>query len=551
MATPTADITGFTEEQKRLFTQAAELGSGVQTTDGGVTKTIGAPKPITPDAMSGTESPYKTGIFGVEPPPDTSGLDKLISSLTTGSPEQTQAQEAQKSTLQTIQDTMAKLLGEGARKSELETEKGVFDKQKALNETIAQIRFNNASAFDATQTQEDRLAPTFAIQGTQAQIERQRAVKNYSLAAVAAVQQDNLALAQDQVQKALEAEFRPLERALEFQKLFLEQNRADLERADKKTADKLNIVLAERERILNQQKEDKNAIYNLIPSLSNAGSGVISSVIGAKTLDEALSIAAPYLAQKNNSIVKLDNGRTLLVDTQSGNVVADLGGAKQAPGGLPQTIGNAEYGTPDYYRSLFQGSVGGKQLTGEQTTPLTKAAIVLDQVGELAATLKTTNTDPILGILRDNNPYDVKARLIAAQLRSTVPNLARGVYGEVGVLTDTDIANYIQTLPNIRTPEQANNLVLAMTLGTIKNSYQNYLETYAASGRDVSGFVPKWQAMNSKIDSLINSAGANQSISSADDLYKKIVSGQSSEVTNQSSLTDRIGSWVNQLFLGF
>lgn len=311
MATPTADITGFTEEQKRLFTQAAELGSGVQTTDNGVTKTIGAPKPITPDAMSGTESPYKTGMFGVEPPPDTSGLDKLISSLTTGSPEQTQAQEAQKSTLQTIQDTMAKLLGEGARKSELETTAGLPDLNKTLAELTNQIRQNNAGAFSAAQTQEDRLAPTFAIQGTQAQIERQRAVKNYGLAAAAEAVQGNIALAQDNIQRALDAEFKPLERALEFQKLFLEQNRADLERADKKTADKLNIVLAERERILNSSKLEKEAIYTALSTAAQYGApqSVLSAIQNATTYSDAILAAGQYL-QDPKAKYQLETAKT-------------------------------------------------------------------------------------------------------------------------------------------------------------------------------------------------------------------------------------------------
>lgn len=298
MALPTADISGFTEEQKKLFQQAASLGSGVQTTDNGVTQTISSQNPITPSSIASTESPYKAPAYTPPPVPDTTGYDKLISDLMAGSPEQTQAQNAQASTLQTIQDTMTRLLGQGEKKAQLEAEKGVLDKQKALNETIAQIRFNNAGAFDASQAQEDRLAPTFAIQGTQAQIERQRAAKNYSLAAVAAVQQDNLALAQDQVQKALDAEFKPLEQVLEYQKLFLEQNRADLERADKKTADKLNLILAERERVLNEAKDNRNTIYSMVTEAAknHAPNDVINAALSFSNPKDALGVLGQYMS---------------------------------------------------------------------------------------------------------------------------------------------------------------------------------------------------------------------------------------------------------------
>jgi hypothetical protein len=58
---------------------------------------------------------------------------------------------------------------------------------------------------------------------------------------------------------------------------------------------------------------------------------------------------------------------------------------------------------------------------------------------------------------------------LVAQINSVVPNIARGVYGEVGVLTDADIQNYAKTLPNIKSTEDTNKLVLAMTLKTMLN----------------------------------------------------------------------------------
>jgi hypothetical protein len=272
------------------------------------TATVTAPPAITPSAITGTESPYKASAFIQDAPPDTTGYDKLISDLMAGNTaEQTQAQDAQKSTLQTIQDTMSRLLGEGQKKADLETQAGLPDIQKQLNETLGQIRQNNAGAFGASQQQEDRLAPTFAIQGTQAQIERQRAVKNYGLAAVAETLQGNIALAQDNIQRALDAEFKPLEKVLEYQKLFLEQNRSDLERADKKTADKLSIILAERERALNQQKEDRTAIQTMALSAikNNPNNPLVSAAaqkaMASNSLREAFDLVGQYQNDPNTT----------------------------------------------------------------------------------------------------------------------------------------------------------------------------------------------------------------------------------------------------------
>jgi hypothetical protein len=104
--------------------------------------------------------------------------------------------------------------------------------------------------------------------------------------------------------------------------------------------------------------------------------------------------------------------------------------------------------------------------------------------------------------LRSINPYDTDAQVLKAQLNSLIPNLARGVYGEVGVLTDADIVNYAKTIPNLTSTNDVNNAVLAMTLDTIAGGYKKQLRTLAASGRDVSGFVSLYEEIKSQADSL-------------------------------------------------
>lgn len=294
---PAADISSFTDEQKRLFSQAASLGSGVNVTNNGQSQIVAAPTPMTPGGLTGTEKPLVVSPYVPPPVPDTTDIDKLISSFDTPSAEQKTAEENKTSLIQSIKDLLTKQGTESARKAELETAAGIPDLNKTLNELVNNIRQNNAGAFAATQQQEDRLAPTFAIQGSQAQIERQRAVKNYGLAAAAEAVQGNIALANSNIERALDAEFGPLESQLEFQKFLYDTNRDELERADRKQADKLAAANAERSRILEEQKANKASIYGIATTIAKYGvdASVVQRVLAAETAEDALTLASPYL----------------------------------------------------------------------------------------------------------------------------------------------------------------------------------------------------------------------------------------------------------------
>lgn len=312
MATPTADISTFTPEQQEAFKRAASLGSGVNVVNQGQSQVVSQARPYTPEALGGDATAYNVPPFTAAPTTDTTDLDKLISQYTSGTQEQTSLSTERSAISDSIKETLARLVGEEGKKAELETAAGIPDLSKTLNELVNQIRQTNVGAFEASQTQEDRLAPTFAILGTQARIERQRAVKNFGLAAAAEAVQGNIALANDNVQRALDAEFRPLEEVLEYQKFLYESNKDDLERADKQAADRLNILLAERTRILENQKAEKSAVQNIM--LAAAQSGAPSNVlqkISEATPEQAIALATQYLGadfKRQAEQIAFDNG---------------------------------------------------------------------------------------------------------------------------------------------------------------------------------------------------------------------------------------------------
>lgn len=100
-----------------------------------------------------------------------------------------------------------------------------------------------------------------------------------------------------------------------------------------------------------------------------------------------------------------------------------------------------------------------KAKTDKKEVPqyLAEKAMKIDQsdkdLDDLQAQVTDMATGPLIGLVRSINPLDTNAKVLEAKLRATVPNLARGVFGEVGVLTDADIKNYMATLPNLSTPQ--------------------------------------------------------------------------------------------------
>lgn len=153
---------------------------------------------------------------------------------------------------------------------------------------------------------------------------------------------------------------------------------------------------------------------------------------------------------------------------------------------------------------VMKFSQGGKDMWEERLKSLGKFSQGLSQVAELSKKIQETTTWPIIWRIRSYNPYDANAQALLAEINSVVPNIARGVYGEVGVLTDADIQNYAKTLPNIKSTEDTNKLVLAMTLKTMLNGFKWQIQIDGSAWRDVSGFVWTVKQYEDRINKLLS-----------------------------------------------
>ena len=125
---------------------------------------------------------------------------------------------------------------------------------------------------------------------------------------------------------------------------------------------------------------------------------------------------------------------------------------------------------------------------------------------------------PLTGFFRAKNPWDKSAQELNAILQGTIPNLARGVFGEVGVLTDRDIELYRRTLPTLSQTSDVQKSVTALTLRTLRNSLTNQLTVQAGAGVDVSGLVPFF----SKIDNSVKQLESELGITNQENLEEDI-----------------------------
>jgi hypothetical protein len=209
-------------------------------------------------------------------------------------------------------------------------------------------------------------------------------------------------------------------------------------------------------------------------------------------------------------------------------------------------ISQLDVNDPNYFTNLMASTKGLKAPNQVETLrPIQKSIAVINQLSDLQASIKKTTTDPIIGTLRQFNPYDFDARAIQAQLQAVVPNLARGVYGEVGVLTDQDIRNYIQTLPNIKSTKEQNDFVMAMTLKTVQRNLESQLETLASAKYDISGFANQYNKISQQVKKMEDSLGIN-SVKTDEEAFKTLNEISTGTQESDQPILNRIWNWFTK-----
>ena len=96
---------------------------------------------------------------------------------------------------------------------------------------------------------------------------------------------------------------------------------------------------------------------------------------------------------------------------------------------------------------------------------------------------------PLVGWARDMNPWKTDAAALSASITALIPTLARGVFGEVGVLTDADIKQYRSMLPTTRSPEAAAKVLFEFLSGKLVAAAKTRRALLEGQGYNTGGII--------------------------------------------------------------
>lgn len=202
---------------------------------------------------------------------------------------------------------------------------------KELQSILPQIASLKAQYDNAEIAQEGRIGSASSIYGRQALIQRQRAVELAGLSAIAQAYQGNIQLATQTAKDMVNMELAPIQTRIDDQKWQIEQVYEQLTSAEQKKADSLNLVLAERQRLLEEEKERKMNIANLgIQAAQNgADQATIEKIMNATDYMKAIKLASEYLDESQGTWEESDitdaNGNPLLFNSTTGEYKNSVG----------------------------------------------------------------------------------------------------------------------------------------------------------------------------------------------------------------------------------
>jgi len=198
-------------------------------------------------------------------------------------------------------ETASTTLGtKSTRRTQLEKEQGVPQLNREVQELFDQANQIDAASVNMQTKSEDRFAPTFAIRGEQAQIERQAAAKKAGIAAIASAKTGKLALAQDFVDKAIAAEFDPIEAQIEHKKFLLTINKDRFEGEEKRRAEERLEQLNSQKDALADFRDQRSKVLDIMLSAAAAGAdnGTLAKIQQANSPEEATRLAGAVLGTK-------------------------------------------------------------------------------------------------------------------------------------------------------------------------------------------------------------------------------------------------------------
>lgn len=251
------------------------------------------------------------------------GLEENIKNINEPLPQEQEISEIRKRQGE-LSEEKAKVQETALPKAE---EFGYTQYTKELQALMPQIARLEADFNKIAEENQNRPISSRIIGGTQDRLQRQKAIELAGLSAIAQAYQGNIQLATQTAKDMVEMELAPIQTRIDDQKWQIEQVYEQLTSAEQKKADSLNLVLDERNRLLEEEKERKMNIANvgLVAAQNGADQATIEKIMNAKTYGEAIINSGQYLKTETGNVwdtyVDEKTGETRLINKKTGEVV--------------------------------------------------------------------------------------------------------------------------------------------------------------------------------------------------------------------------------------
>jgi hypothetical protein len=207
-----------------------------------------------------------------------------------------------------IKDLMGFNQNKATDLAQLEQDANINIQQKEIQGLTNEINQIAKETTAAKLALENQPYITVGVQGQQAKVDRDNAVKTLILNSALQAKQGNLSLALNQIQRSLDLKYKPKEDELAYKLKLLDLNRDSFTGAQKKQADAQAVLLSAQKEELALKRSDELATKEMyIKAATNGASqAVLNKIMDAKTPEEALVLAAPY-AQSPKDKLELEN----------------------------------------------------------------------------------------------------------------------------------------------------------------------------------------------------------------------------------------------------
>lgn len=325
--------------------------------------------PQVPDVINSTVTSNVPTLNLPTTPQDTTNYQSIISSIPpienlTAPLTQTTPQEQ---TNQSIMDKILSLTGRSEQKQQAqlqaEQKAGLPQYQSQLNDVNNQIQSLQKEALAIPLQIQEQFkgtgATTGGVQPIQTAQLRQNAIKSLGLSAIAQTLQGNIATAQATADRAVNLEFQPIEAQLKTLQTAYALNKDVLDRQDKKKSDLLNIQLQERQRLLDQAKDDKKTILGFVAEAAKNGAPttLLNQVSSLNNPMQALQTLGGYMSDpiaKQQALADLDYKRAQTAKTYQDiyKIQSDINSTK------PIDVKNISSDNQPYISAFNQAIIG-------------------------------------------------------------------------------------------------------------------------------------------------------------------------------------------------